>query len=283
MKPSTILELVSKNQFLAERLERYKDNPYVKGDTTAEHISRGIRLISYIAKDLEEEFPKEENLIQDLYATFSIHDDDEILHGSDVDAYNKGNDKITTAQKISLVSKSLSNLDSEASLYLEKLYTGYKNRSTKSGQIAVQIDRLVGNQLVIEQRVRLISPLIAKFCIEYVEKEKAISGSVIMDHLINEQIASIIKIREEMLNKKFQDAVNLTLKLLACPWSRVEAEANVQMLLEKDLAEVSLGDLRVNRLLWEMDEAIPYFPLKLDIPLRHLIVQIQFLLLVVSF
>lgn len=192
-----ILELVSNFQNEAQRVRRFDANPFVCGDNIAEHIARGVRLIAYIAPKLINEFPEEKNLIEDLLFTFIIHDDDEILSGRDITTFIKSHN-VNDNSEVAQFTHAVSSLDKNTREFLISRFSAFRNKSSFGAKLAKQIDNIIGNQLVIEQKVGLIAPYSAKFVVDYVTKVRELSGSKTMQSLVDAQIQQVKTIREEL-------------------------------------------------------------------------------------
>lgn len=194
-----VLEFLSDFQNKAQNIKRYEGNPYVEGDSIAEHLSRIARLVLYIAPQLKKEFPDEKDLIEDILATVLIHDDDEIIDGFDIPtAFKNHNSK--DDEEIILFKNNLELLGRDTQDYLAGYFSSFRKKDTLVAKIAKVLDNIVGNQLVIEQRKGLINPHQARFAIEYIEKVRGISA--ITDTLISAQIEQIISLRRELLESR---------------------------------------------------------------------------------
>lgn len=198
MNSNSILQLTGEFQHGAEQVLRYEGNPYVEGDTVAEHIARGVRLITYLVPHLNAEFPEEENLAVDLYGIFTLHDDDEVLEGSDIVTYEKAHNT-ADGREVNQLKHALNELDHASSAYAVDLFRQFRTKDTLAAKIAKQIDNLLGNQLVIEQQIGLIAPYTAKFSAWYVSSVRELSGSDTIRALIDAQIEMVHEGRRKIL------------------------------------------------------------------------------------
>ena len=105
----SVLDLTAYFQTEAEKILRYEKNPFVEGDSIAEHLARGGRLLTYITPALQEEFPEEPSLIGDIFVRLMVHDDDEIIEGFDIPTAIKNHD-VKNDEEISAFSKAVSGL-----------------------------------------------------------------------------------------------------------------------------------------------------------------------------
>lgn len=190
-----VLDLLSDFQNKAQNIKRYEGNPYVEGDSISEHLSRIARLVLYIAPQLKKEFPDDTYLIENILVTVLIHDDDEIIDGFDIPTAIK-NHNSKDDEEIILFKNNLNTLDKHTQDYLTNYFISFRKKDTLAAKIAKVLDNIVGNQLVIEQRIGLINPHQARFAIEYVEKVKGVSSTT--DSLISAQIEQIVSIRKEI-------------------------------------------------------------------------------------
>lgn len=206
-----VLEFLSDFQNKAQNIKRYEGNPYVEGDSIAEHLSRIARLVLYIAPQLKKEFPDDTYLIENILVTVLIHDDDEIIDGFDIPTAIK-NHNSKDDEEIFSFKNNLNTLDKYTQDYLVTYFGSFRKKDTRAAKIAKVLDNIVGNQLVVEQRRGLINPHQAKFAIEYIEKVKGISNTT--DNLIFAQIEQIISLRKEMselqnLSEKEKNLLNI--------------------------------------------------------------------------
>lgn len=188
-----ILEFVSDFQNKAQNIKRYEGNPYVNGDNIAEHLSRVIRLLFCIAPELKKEFPNNKNLTEEIAVCLLIHDDDEVIEGFDIPSPIK-NHNIKDDEEIEKFKKSISNLSEDSRNLFISAFNSFRRKDSLAAKIAKVLDNIAGNQLVIEQKVGIISPNQAKFSIEYVEKVRGISKTT--DAIIDAQIDQVIEFRE---------------------------------------------------------------------------------------
>jgi len=198
---TTILEIVSQFQNKAEHIKRYDGNPYVDGDSVAGHLSRLIRLFSYISSYIQKEFPLEDGLVEQIFVILLIHDDDEILEGFDIPTANKIHNSNDEAE-IHTFEKAIALLPEESKTNISEAFRTFRKKDSLAAKIAKALDNIAGNQLVVEQRLGLINPDQAKFAIEYVEKVKGVSK--IIDMLIDAQITQIIEIRQQLLSNSHE-------------------------------------------------------------------------------
>lgn len=193
--PERVLEHVSSFQLPAQRIRRYEGNPYVQGDSIAEHIARAVRMLIYVAPQLKKEFPAEPSLIEDTLVALIVHDDDEIIDGYDIPTSEKvhnANDE----EEIGKFTAAVADLGEESATFVIHAFSAFRRKSTLAARIAKVLDNITGNQLVIEQKVGLVNPDQARFGLEYLEKVKGVSRTT--DALIDAQITQIITIRESL-------------------------------------------------------------------------------------
>jgi hypothetical protein len=247
---SNLSQLVEKFQLGGERVARYEGNPYVIGDNIAEHIARGVRLISYISTELEREYPSERDLVRDILTTFIIHDDDEIIDGVDIATFKK-NHNIKDEDEVEAFTKSIESLPQDSFQRHSQLFQSFRNKDTLASRIAKQIDNVVGNQLVVEQKAGVIAPISAKFAIEYVRKVRDLSGSEIIGKLIDSQIESIMELRRKLLHNQ-KELKSIIQKYIHDGSYDIDLEILLEratQLLEVNLEEVSLEVGEVGKLL----------------------------------
>lgn len=189
---TNILEFVSNFQTKAQTIKRYEGNPYVNGDNIAEHLSRVARLLICISSDLKKEFPNEPSLIEETLMCLLIHDDDEVIDGFDIPAPIKSHN-IKDEEEIEKFKEHVNKLTMETKNLIIPIFSSFRRKDTLFAKIAKVIDNISGNQLVIEQKIGLISPDQAKFAIEYAQKVKGVSKTT--DYLVEAQIAQIIEYR----------------------------------------------------------------------------------------
>jgi 5'-deoxynucleotidase YfbR-like HD superfamily hydrolase len=222
------LEFTSSFQNKAQNIKRYEGNPYVEGDTIAEHLSRLARMLICITSDLRKEFPEQSNLIEDIFTCLMVHDDDEVIDGFDIPTALK-NHNIKDEEEILKFQHSINELSKDTQEHLLFAFTSFRKKNTLAAQIAKALDNIVGNQLVIEQEVGLINPDQAKFAIEYVEKVRGISKTT--DSLIDAQVTQIIEGRERLKKTSKQEGVS---------------EEKIKELLEVDILSHILNKEKIN-------------------------------------
>lgn len=188
-----ILEFVSNFQTKAQTIKRYEGNPYVEGDNIAEHLSRVARLLICITPNLKKEFPNEPTLIEETLVCLLVHDDEEVIGGFDIPAPIKSHNS-KDGEEIEKFKEHVSKLTKETRDFLTSTFGSFRKKDTLFAKIAKVLDNISGNQLVIEQKIGLISPDQAKFAIEYAQKVKGVSK--ITDHVIDAQVAQIIEYRD---------------------------------------------------------------------------------------
>jgi len=192
-----ILEFVSNFQNKAQTIERYVGNPYVKGDNIAEHVSRMARLFLYIIPDLKKEFPNEKDLIENTVSCLLVHDDDEIIDGFDIPTALK-NHNVKDGEEIMKFKQAVTDLPESTNEHLISAFSSFRKKDSLPAKIAKSLDNLVGNQLVIEQKIGLVNPDQARFAVEYAQKVKGVSK--VIDALIDAQIDQIIEGRKQLRN-----------------------------------------------------------------------------------
>lgn len=232
-----ILNYVGEFQTKAQKVMRYIGNPYVKGDNVAEHIARLVRLVVCIAPMLKQEFPDEKDLVEKLFATVILHDDDEVIDGFDI-ITSKKEHNVKDNEEIKKFSNAVQNLDKETQEYVIDLFSSFRKKDTLVSKIAKALDNIAGNQLVIEQQIGLINPHQAKFSIEYVLKVKGISKTV--DNLIEAQVKQIIDYRKNTLSD----------------FERTDLPKQAKKLLEIDVLDFSIEKEKINTPLEELYKMI---------------------------
>ncbi len=190
----TILEFVSNFQDKAQSIVRYEGNPYVEGDSIAEHLSRLGKLLICIAPHLKKEFPENTLIVEEIFTCLFVHDDDEVIDGFDIPTAMKVHN-VKDEEEIVKFKHSVHSLDDKTKESLTSAFTSFRKKDSLASKIAKALDNISGNQLVIEQKIGLINPDQAKFAVEYVEKVRGISKTI--DILIDAQIDQII---EERIN-----------------------------------------------------------------------------------
>lgn len=195
MSMREILDLVEFFQTRGQKVMRYKKNPFVEGDSVVEHLARVARLLVYISPDLQKEFPDQTTLIQEIFMCLIIHDDEEIIDGFDESTVTKVHDADNDSE-IKKFSSNISTLSTHTQEVLVDAFSSFRYKSSLPAKIAKAIDNITGNQLVIEQKVGLINPDSARFCIEYAQK---VTGtSKVIDTLVQAQIQQVLEGREKL-------------------------------------------------------------------------------------
>ncbi len=207
-----VLDLVAHFQIEAQKIMRYEKNPFVDGDSIAEHLARAARLLVYITPDLKREFPDQPGLVEGIFSCLLVHDDDEIIAGFDIPTAVKVHNE-NDGEEVEQFTRAVSGLPAHIREFLIERFSSFRKRDTLAAKIAKALDNITGNQLVIEQRVGLINPDSARFCIEYAEKVGGISETI--DALVRAQIEQVINGRSELLSNKvrleeIRDSLGLT-------------------------------------------------------------------------
>jgi len=234
------LEYVSRAQNGAQNLKRFEGNPYVEGDNIAEHLSRVSRLLLCIASDLKTEFPDKPDLIERVFVTLLLHDDDEIIDGIEIPTAMKLHN-VKDEEEISKFEQSVASLDPETQKYFISAFSSFRRKDSLAAKIAKALDNISGNQLVIEQKVGLINPDQARFAIEYVEKVRGISKTV--DALIDAQISQIVEGRKWL--KEHPDEAKVLIEGLVKPIQQ-ETLRRILDLLEIDVSVHELDNSKIN-------------------------------------
>jgi 5'-deoxynucleotidase YfbR-like HD superfamily hydrolase len=190
-----VLDLTAHFQTEAEKILRYEQNPFVEGDSIAEHLARAARLLTYLTPGLKEEFPEEPSLVGDIFVCLMVHDDDEIIEGFDIPTAIKNHD-VKNDEEISAFAEAVSTLSNERQNFLVSTFSSFRNKSSLAAKIAKALDNITGNQLVIEQKIGLINPDSARFCIEYAQKVTGVSK--VIDELVAAQIQQVVEGREQL-------------------------------------------------------------------------------------
>lgn len=194
-----ILDLVANFQVEAQKILRYEKNPFVDGDSIAEHLARAARLLVYITPNLKKEFPDQPGLVEEIFSCLLVHDDDEIIAGFDIPTAIKVHNE-HDGEEISQFAEAVSGLPVHTRDFLISRFSSFRNRDTLAAKIAKALDNISGNQLVIEQRIGLINPDSARFCIEYAEKVKGISKTI--DALVSAQVEQVVEFRKKLTDDK---------------------------------------------------------------------------------
>lgn len=197
----TVLDLVFRFQTEAQKVKRYEKNPFVVGDNVAEHLARAQRLLVYITPDLKKEFPDQKALIEETFVCITLHDDDEILVGFDIPTAIKVHDENNNVE-IESFTDAVSVLPFETKDFLISAFSSFRNKSSLPAKIAKALDNITGNQLVVEQKIGLINPDLARFCIEYTQKVTGISKTI--DLLVSAQIEQIVEFRNFLKNNELE-------------------------------------------------------------------------------
>jgi len=190
-----VLDLTAHFQTEAEKILRYELNPFVEGDSIAEHLARAARLLTYLTPGLKEEFPDQPTLVGDIFVCLMVHDDDEIIEGFDIPTAIKNHD-VKNDEEISAFAQSISGLSEDRQKFLIETFSSFRNKSSLAAKIAKALDNITGNQLVIEQKIGLINPDSARFCIEYAQKVTGVSK--VIDELVTAQIEQVVEGREKL-------------------------------------------------------------------------------------
>lgn len=237
-----VLDLTAHFQKEAEKILRYDKNPFVKGDSIAEHLARAARLLTYIAPGLKEEFPDQPSLIGDIFVCLMVHDDDEIIVGFDIPTAIKNHD-VNNDEEISAFVQAVSGLSDDRQKFLIDTFSSFRNKSSLAAKIAKAIDNITGNQLVIEQGIGLVNPDSARFCIEYAQKVTGVSK--VIDALVSAQIEQVVEGREKL--KSDQLEIERIGKIFNLPdTSKVEELLNIDVMshvLNKNKVYTTIAEL----------------------------------------
>lgn len=190
-----VLDLTAIFQTRAEKILRYEKNPFVEGDSIAEHLARVARLLTYITSGLKDEFPDQPSLVGDVFVCLMVHDDEEIIDGFDIPTAIKNHD-VKNDEEISAFANAVSGLSEDRRNFLISTFSSFRNKSSLAAKIAKAIDNITGNQLVIEQRIGMVNPDSARFCIEYAQR--VLGASKVVDTLITAQIQQVVGGREKL-------------------------------------------------------------------------------------
>lgn len=193
IRAKEILEFVSDFAIRAEKVERFVGNPYVKGDNVAEHLSRLQRLLVCIAPYLKKEFPEEKDLVEQISTILTLHDDDEIIVGYDVITQIKNHDT-RNDEEIEDFKKAISRLSERSQKFMIPAFNAFRTKDSRAAKIAKAIDNVGGSQLVVEQKIGLINPSVAKFAIHYGDSVRGASEAT--DALVDAQIKQVIDYRK---------------------------------------------------------------------------------------
>ncbi len=237
----------------AEKVYRFVGDPYVDGDNIAEHTARAVRLAIYAMPFILEEFaghPDIEHLASDIYATILTHDDEEIAQGFDIISVNK-NHNSRDQEEIDSVNEKMKNLPVSSREYVIKLFSSFRRKDTLAAKIAKAFDNITGNQLVLEQKLGLVTPDSVKFAFFFVEKVKGMSKTT--DLLVETQIKKILDYRE-FAKKDDAELEILTDKALAqegCNLSRSDLKNLIKKLLDVDILSHELDKSKVTINIWQ--------------------------------
>lgn len=237
-----VLDLVEFFQTRGQKVIRYKKNPFVDGDNVIEHLARVARLLVYISSDLQREFSDQTTLIQEIFTCLIVHDDEEIIDGFDVSTVTKVHDVDNDAE-IKKFSSNISTLSARTQEVLVEAFSSFRHKSSLPAKIAKAIDNITGNQLVIEQRIGLINPDSARFCIEYAQK---VTGtSKVIDALIQAQIEQVLEGRAKLKADK-EELMRISNASGLPDTSKIEELLDVDVMthtLDKDKAYTPLVEL----------------------------------------
>ncbi len=199
LKAREILDFSNDFTVRASKIRRFEAHPYVDGDTLAEHLHHLHRMLVCITPFLKEEFPKEKDLIEQISAILSLHDDDEIMVGYDIitqlkDYYNKEEKEIKDYKKATL------KLGKKSQKYMTSIFEAFRSKDTRAAKIAKALDNIVGNSVLVNQKFALLNPDPTKFSIEYAEK--VLGASKITDALVYAQIDQMVFLRKDLRKNK---------------------------------------------------------------------------------
>lgn len=194
-----VLDLVASFQIEAQKIKRYEGNPFVVGDNIAEHLARAARLLVYITPDLKKEFPGQSGLVEEIFTCLLVHDDDEIIAGFDIPTAIKVHNE-NDGKEIGQFTEAVSGLPELIKEFLIRNFSSFRKRDTLAAKIAKALDNITGNQLVIEQKVGLVNPDTARFCIEYAEKVRGVSTTI--DALVAAQVEQVVEFRKGLAEDK---------------------------------------------------------------------------------
>lgn len=249
----SILEATSDFQLGAEKVERFVGCPYVDGDNVALHTARSVRMAIYAMPFILKEFSDHSdigNLAENIFATILIHDDEEIAQGFDIISPLK-NHNADIQEEIDLVKNKMKNLPIASSAYVIKLFSSFRKRDTLYSKISKVIENLASNQLVIEQKLGLVTPDSTKFAIDFVDKFRGTSKTT--DLLVGAQITQIIDYRN--FAKDNENEIDLLIdksfKQEGCKLSKDDLKILIKKLLEIDMSSHQLDRSKVQFNVWQ--------------------------------
>jgi hypothetical protein len=249
----SILETTSDFQLGAEKVERFVGCPYVDGDNVALHTARSVRIAVYVMPFILKEFsnhPDVGSLAENIYATTLIHDDEEIVQGFDIISPLK-NHNADIQEQIDLVKDKMKNLPVASSTYAIKLFSSFRKRDTLYSKISKVIENLASNQLVIEQKLGLITPDSVKFAIDFVDKFRGVSKTT--DLLIDAQITQIINYRNFAKNNENEIdlLIDKSLTQEGCKLSKDYLRILIKKLLDIDVLSHQLDINKIQFNIWQ--------------------------------
>lgn len=249
----SILETTSDFQLGAEKVERFVGCPYVDGDNVALHTARSVRIAIYAMPFILKEFsnhPDIENLAENIYATTLIHDDEEIAQGFDIISPLK-NHNADVEGEIDLVKDRMKNLPAASSTYAIERFSSFRKRDALYSKISKAIENLASNQLVIEQKLGLVTPDSVKFAIDFVDKFKGFSNTT--DIFIDAQITQMTDYRSFAKNSEneIDFLVDKSLTQEGCKLSKDDLKILIKKLLEVDMSSHELDKSKIQFNIWQ--------------------------------
>jgi 5'-deoxynucleotidase YfbR-like HD superfamily hydrolase len=247
---SDIINTVQVFHLGAEKVLRYSKNPYVEGDNLAEHLSRMARLAVYAMPFFLVEFKNEPSLAQDIYTTVITHDDDEIACGFDVVTFLK-NHNSKDQEEIDSIRAKMGSLPPLSVDYVLNKFSSFRKKDTLAARITKVFDNVTGNQLVIEQKLGIVAPDLAKFTFNYAEKTKGVSKTT--DSIIDAQLKQIIDYRSFAKDNESEldILIEKSLKQEGCELSDGELKIIIKKLLEVDILSHELDSSKISFNIWQ--------------------------------
>lgn len=246
-----ILKTTSVFQIRAQEIFRYEGNPYVKGDSIAEHLARCFRIAGYIMPYLIKEF-KNPRLEAEIYSSILFHDDDEIVDGFDIVTSKKAHGA-KDREEIENLEVALIDLSPTCRRYVITAFSNFRKRRKLASKIAKVIDNLAGNQLVYEQKLGIVAPDSVKFAIWYVNNEKIRGISKTTDALLDAQTEMFLKYRNFAKDnrKEIKQLAMIAKQSKDCDMTAAGLEKIIKRLLSIDIQKYKLNHEDINKPIWE--------------------------------
>ena len=257
IEASRNLDYIMPTAAKGELIIRYEGSKHVRGDSVTTHIGTLNMLAALIYPLLLDEFnsspEKLENIKRKLFVMLSFHDNDEIIAGADIPTIDKVHNADDLDEK-DLFRSSLLGLDSRQINFLCDCFSEFRVKSfsdrTLVSKIAKSLDNIAGNMRVIEQKIGVINPDYAAFCIDYVYK--CLGTCETVDNLINAQIQQILRLRDSLNNEETLSKIAGELNISTI--SIGDLVARLQKLLLVDISDnFTYSKAKAKLGVWEID------------------------------